>query len=177
MELKEVLKKRHSVRSFKPKKVKLRDIFSILEAALNAPMAGNLYSVQIIMVDDEEKKKKIAEASPHNRHIADASHVLVVCSNVKKVVNVYGNEGKHYAAQQAGAAIENMLLRVTDLGLGSCWTAAFDDNVMKRILAIPNDLQIEAILPIGYEWKKPAKKQKPILKNILSYNKFGKRTW
>ncbi|MFC1685862.1 nitroreductase family protein [Nanoarchaeota archaeon] len=177
MDLKKVLEKRHSCRNFKSKKVKLKDVFSVVESSIKAPSAGNLHSMRLVIVDEEEKIKKIAEVAPYNEFIGDASHLIVVCSDLTQVVRVYGSKGKGYGAQQAGAAIENMLLMIENLGLATCWVGAFNENLVRRVLSIPDKIKVEAILPIGYEFKKEPKQKKPTIKSILSYNKFGKKEW
>jgi nitroreductase len=77
-----------------------------------------------------------------------------------------------YSKQQVGASIENMLLKVTDLGLASCWVGAFSDETVKRILEIPEDIGVEAMLPIGYELGNTKQKQKPELDRILFFDKW-----
>ncbi len=177
MDLKRVLEKRHCSRSFREKKAKLKDVLSVAEAILKGPMAGNIHTVKLILVDDAEKIKEIAAASPYNEFMADVGWLIVVCTDYAQIERMYGKRGRHYATQQAGAAIENMFLRVVDLGLATCWTGSFEEAKIKRILSIPDALKIETILPIGYEFTKPVKKAKPSLKQVLSYNKFGKKNW
>lgn len=173
MELKEAIKKRHSTRSFKKKKASLKDVFEVLESALHAPMAGNVCTVRVVLVEDEDMRNKIAEASPDNEFMADAGHIIVACSDIDQARRLYDEKGEHYAAQQAGAAIENMLLTAESFGLAACWTSSFDEVVIKRLLQIPGDHRVEAIIPVGYEMSKPEKKRKPAFKEVVFYNKFG----
>lgn len=139
-------------------------------------MAGNIFTLRMILVDDEAKKRELTAATP-NDFLEDASHLIVVCSDLKQVVRAYGKKGERYASQQAGAAIENMLLRAEDLGLASCWGGALNGVAVKRILAIPAHFRVEAILPVGLEHLREQKKISPTMKYILSYNKFGKKNW
>ena len=55
-----------------------------------------------------------------------------------------------YKRQQVGAAIENMLLSLTDQGLGACWVGAFAEEEIKSHFKIPEDWNLEALVPIGY---------------------------
>jgi len=173
MELKKAIEQRHCVRKFKDKKAKIADIISVLESALKAPCAGNIFTVRLILVDEAEKKAKLADAALNQNFVAEASHVIVVCSSKSQIELAYGNRGKAYAKQQAGAAIQNMFLRATDLGLGMCWIGAFNDDAVKRVLQIPDEVDVEAILPVGYETGKAYPRKKPELKEIVGFNRYG----
>ncbi|HTY44086.1 MAG TPA: nitroreductase family protein, partial [Patescibacteria group bacterium] len=107
--------------------------------------------------------------------IAQAKYVVVVCSILGKVTNLYEKQGEIYARQQAGAAIENFLLKIMDLKLSSCWVGYFSENNIKELLKIPEDVRVEAVLPIGYEFEKSRKRTKIELENILFFDKYGNR--
>ncbi|MCK4721500.1 nitroreductase family protein, partial [bacterium] len=55
------------------------------------------------------------------------SYIIVVCSDITQLKRSYGSRAEMYGRQQAGAVIENILLKVTDLKLASCWVGAFDE--------------------------------------------------
>ena len=63
-----------------------------------------------------------------------------------------------------------MFLKITELGLSTCWIGAFDENPIKRALHIPDKVKVEAILPIGYEMGKSFIKEKISLKRIIRFN-------
>jgi nitroreductase len=55
-----------------------------------------------------------------------------------------------YSIQDTAAAIENMLLAATALGLGTCWVGAFDEEEAARALHLVRDLRPLALIPAGY---------------------------
>ena len=67
MDLNKAIQKRHSARKFSDKKPDWRVIIECVEAARYAPMAGNNCTVKFILVDDEEKIKKISEAAQQQK--------------------------------------------------------------------------------------------------------------
>lgn len=176
MELKEAISKRHSTRSFSTKKVKLADALYVLDSAIHAPSAGGVNTIKLILVDNAETIKELAKVSFKNEFLAEAPYLIVVCSDLKQKKNLYGTKGAYYAAQEAGAAIQNMLLRIEDLGLASCWVGSYDENVVKRILEIKENYRVEAMLPLGYEFKRENKFKRTSLRGFAFYNKFGKKT-
>jgi nitroreductase len=173
MELDKVIKNRRSVRKFKDRKPDWRRIIECIDSARFAPMAGNNYTVKFIVVDDEEKIKKITQSCQQD-FIAQAKYVVVVCSNPSRTINEYGEKGEVFCRQQAGAAIQNFLLRITESGLSTCWIGYFVEEQIKKTLDIPKDVNVEALFPIGYESEKPkTRKMKIDLDRILYFNSYG----
>ncbi len=172
MELDKAIQSRTSVRKFKNEKPDWRDIIECIDASRYAPMAGNNFSLKFILVDDKKAIKKISEAS-QQLFIAQAKYVVVICSNPSRTLNAYEKKGEVFYRQQAGAAIQNFLLKIKEVGLSTCWVGYFVEEQIKRELKIPKDIQVEAIFPIGYAFEKTGKtKNKIDLDNILYFNKY-----
>lgn len=172
MQLDKATQSRKSVRKFKDKKPNWRNIIECIDTARYAPMAGEIYSLKFILVDDREKIQKIAEAAQQD-FIATAPYVVVVCTNSSRTINSYGERGEKYCKQQAGAAIQNFLLKIEEKGLSSCWVGDFVDDQIKSVLKIPEGIDVEAVLPVGYEFeKKRTTRAKIDLDNILYFNEY-----
>jgi len=154
MDFKKVVSERHSCRDFSTKKVSLGDVAEVIDTAKYAPCAGNIYSVRLILVSETESKIKLMDAAMGQKHLKDASYVIVVCSDPTEVVRSYGTRAEIFTRQQAGAAIENILLSMQNLGLAGSWVGGFDENAVKRIFNIPAHVQVEALIPVGYKLEK-----------------------
>lgn len=177
MKFDDVIKERHSVRRFSTKSVKWDEVIEAIDAANTGPLAGNIPVLKFIIVDNKEKIAKLAEASQQD-FVSDAEYVLIVCTKMDELRLAYKETAEMYARQQAGAAIENFLLKITDMGLGSCWVGAFVEDQVKQIVSIPykDDVQVEAILPISYEMIKTGKRAKKTdLTNVLYFNKWKEK--
>ena len=156
MDLNKAIKKRTSIRKYLSEKPPIEQVIECIEAANHAPSPGNLQILKYIIIEDREKIIRIAEACDQE-FIQEASIVIIVCSDKKNVERMY-EDYHNYIKYHTGAAIENFLLRATDLELASCWVGTFSKVILKDILRIPVNIEIEAILPIGYG---PKKKQEP----------------
>lgn len=175
MNLDKAIKTRKSVRRYSHKKPNWRKIIRAIDYARYAPMAGNMFSLKFILVQQEEIIEKLAE-SCQQPYVGKAPFVLVVVNDDVRVKRSYDERGERYARQQAGAAIQNVLLALNSLGMATCWTGAFVDEQIKGILKIPDDFTVEALLPIGIETKIPTHlKDKTELENILYFDKFKNR--
>ena len=166
------IESRRSVREFSKKKPDWRDIIEAIHSAQYAPMAGGIFSLKFLIVDKEETITKIAKWS-EQEFIQNAQYVVVFITDPAKTQTSFGERTKKYVTQQAGAAIQNFMLHLTEVGLSTCWIGHFNDEKIKLLLKIPKELEIEAMFPIGYSKKisKPIKKDAPYGK--LNFNEWG----
>jgi nitroreductase len=174
MKLKEAIESRHSVRKFSPKKPDWRDILECIDAARYAPMSGDNFTLKFLIISDPQTIQKLTDASQQD-FFANTKYVIVVCSDPKRTINLFKERGKIYSRQQAGAAIQNVLLALTEKKLATCWIGHFVDKLIKRELKIPDNVDIEAMLPIGFEFGKSRKKAKTHLENILYFKTWGNK--
>ena len=47
-------------------------------------------------------------------------------------------------------AMDHLILAATDLGLGTCWIAAFDPVAAREVLGLPEGVEPVAFTPLGY---------------------------
>ncbi len=174
MDLDKAIHERRSIRKFKSDKPDWRDIIECVDAMRYAPMAGNNFSLKVIIVDEEKKIKEMAEAA-QQPFVGEVKYIVVVCTTPLRTETSYGERGKNYLKQQAGAAIQNLLLKLTEKKLATCWTGYFVEGQIKRILDIPENIHIEALFPIGYAFKKPEPKRRLELDSFLYFNKYGNK--
>ncbi len=172
MDLDDAIKSRRSFREFSGKKAPWDKVLEAIEAALQAPAAVNSLPMKFIIIETQDKINKISDIC-QQEWISQSKLLVVVCSDDSSLEGLYHEKGTLYARQQAGAAIENFLLKITDLGLATCWVGSYQDELIKQLLKIPGHINIEAILPVGFPKKKPAKVKKPSLENSISWEEWG----
>jgi len=176
MQLKDAIESRRSVKRFSHKKPDWRKIVRAIDSVRFAPSAGNSFVTKFILVSDEKKIADLAAAS-QQEFVGTAKYVVVAVSDDSKLIQDYGERGERYCAQQAGAAIENFLLALTELKLVTTWVGHFYDEQVRRALLIPDGLKIEALFPIGVETKiKSSTRRKLKLDNVIYFDKWkGKK--
>lgn len=172
MELNDAIEARQSIRNYSSRKVDFALITEILDAGRKAPFAGNVQTLRFVVVEKQETKDKLAKYAGQE-FIASAPYIIVVCSKMDQIKRSYEERAEKYARQQAGAAIENMLLKVADLGLVSCWIGAFIDDSIKAVLRVPDNVNVEAMLPIANPMGRTAKKPKMALKEATYFEMYG----
>ncbi len=185
MDLDQVLEKRRSIRSFKSSNVSKEKIRKIIEAGVKAPTAGNIQPWRFLVTKDKTKIEKTVDTtyvganinSKKNQDwIRKAPVIILACIDYSDMVAKYGEHGKKVAVQDVSAAVENMILKIVDLGLVSCWIAGFKETELKKVFQVPTEIEIMAFLPIGYEDKyrrsKPSKKK---INEVVFNEVYGKK--
>jgi nitroreductase len=142
---------RYSVRAFDPDAdVPPEQIERLLDAALQAPSAGNRQPWHFYVVRSPALRRALAAAAFGQGFVAQAPIVIVVCANPPRSAARYGTRGHElYCLQDTAAAAEHILLGAVALGLGSCWVGAFDEGQVARVLNMPANLRPVAMLPLG----------------------------
>lgn len=139
---------RKSIRKYKDIKVSDEIVQSLLEAAMQAPSAGNEQPWEFIVLRNKEIMNKIPEIHPYSGMLRNADVAIVVCGNLSRQVF----EG--YWVQDCSAATENILLAAEDKGLGAVWLGIYplEERItgLKKLLKLPEDVIPLSIVPIGY---------------------------
>lgn len=175
MKLEEAINKRISTRDFSNKSVKFDIVLEAIDAANQAPFAGNINNLKFIIIKEKENKNLVSEFCQQH-WMNDSQWIVIVCSELQRLEQLYQDRGSAYGKQQAGAAIQNFLLSITAQGLGACWIGAFSEHEIKSKFRIPEGWNIEAIIPIGYPKNKKQKKtKKNELDEKIFWEKWGQK--
>jgi len=167
MEFMEVISKRRSIRKYKADPVSQEDINYILESARLAPSWANSQCWKFIVVTDQNVKNEIAKAG--NNWIARAPVIIVACADPTKP----GTKGDQpYYMLDIGIAMEHLILAAADKGLGTCWIGAFDENVVKKVLGVPDRMRVVASTPLGYPDENPNPRPRKSMNEIRCFNKY-----
>ena len=117
-------------------------IITAVEAAMVAPSAGNLQVWRYVVVRKQEKRKQIAEACLQQYWMEQAPVHVVIVAKLEKEEQFYGKRGVDlYSVQDCAMAAMNVMLAAHDLGLGSCFVSAFDENALSRIFGLPETVK------------------------------------
>lgn len=170
MEFDNVIRRRYSVRSFTSEKVDRSFILEILEAARMAPSAVNYQPWHFIVVSDPENMADFQEVYPR-AWFKEAPVCIVICADHNQSWK-RRSDGKDFADVDAAIAIDHLVLKATELGLGTCWVCNFDTRLTRHKLQLPDSVEPIALIPLGYTTSEvPVKTRKP-LSEIVHWEKF-----
>ncbi len=153
-----MIKERASIRDYTATPVEKEKLDLILESANLAPSASNSQPWHFYVVTNREKIELMSEKMPIgtrvviNSFIAKAPAVIVATAGpidlLHKVMSFIVNKKWYYL--DVAIALEHMVLTAWDLRVGSCWIGWFDEKRVKKILNIPADQEVVAMLTLGY---------------------------
>jgi nitroreductase len=160
MQFSELIRKRYSVRAYKPDPVEDEKLQQVLEAARLAPTAANRQPFQLIVIHTAGREAEL-------RHIYGRDWFvqapLVICACGTPAKGWVRGDGKSYCDIDVAIAMDHLILAAADLGLGTCWIGAFDPAAAREVLGLPDGVEPIAFTPLGYPADQPrAKKRKPL---------------
>ncbi|MHA2406460.1 MAG: nitroreductase family protein [Candidatus Hermodarchaeia archaeon] len=165
----EAIRTRRSIRQYQSHPIPDEDLKRILEAAQLAPSAGNKQPWKFIVVRDTVTKAKLAESSRNQQWIADADVVIVAIAMDKNDPSIY----KKWVERDVMTAVEHMVLAAWELGYGTCWIGAVNQDYTKKLLAIPEAMTVINLLPIGIPDERPETKDRKSFEDLFFAEHYG----
>ncbi|MBN2212069.1 MAG: nitroreductase family protein, partial [Sedimentisphaerales bacterium] len=152
MNVHQAIQNRRSVRAYDSRPLP-DEVLAKLKAALrSAPSACNLQPWRFIMATDAALRHKLAEASRGQTWMADAPLIVVGCGLTDQA---YKKMAGYFNSLEVDLAIalDHLSLAAVAEGLGACWIGAFDEAAVKKLLNVPDNVRVIALMPVGYPAK------------------------
>ena len=156
---------RESIRNYDPGRPVDEDVLnSILEAGRMAPSAANRQPWRFLLISSGGMLKKVRKCYS-GAWFHEAPHILVVLGRVNEAW-VRSKDGYNSLETDLAIAMDHMILAAESEGVGTCWIAAFDPDVLYEALSVKQNERIFAITPLGYPQggftKRRNKQRKPV---------------
>ena len=145
MEFQQVLNARFSVREFQTKQVEDEKINEILKAAQIAPTAKNSQPQKIYVVKSDEAMAKFRQCTKCH---FNAPLGFIICYDQNQ--SFLGADGRQFGVLDASIVTTYMMLKATELGLGTTWVGLFDAKQTQQLFNLPQNVVPLAFLPTGY---------------------------
>jgi nitroreductase len=171
----ELSRKRRSIRKYDNKLVEKEKIDLILEAALRSPASRGVNSCELIVITDKDKLRELSLSREFgSQFLINAPLGIVVCGNPLE---------SDVWIENASIAAVIIHLAATSLDLGSCWIQIRNrahnnkqsaEDYIRKLLGIPDETCVEAIVGIGYPAeKKPVRAGESLAYHKVHYNNYG----
>lgn len=172
----EAIRARRTIRSYEPDPVPEELLREVVDAARWAPTSGNAQPWEFLRVVTPALRERLvaatyggfARTAPSQAWLADAPELLVACVNGLRTAARYGEDGYGWAKIDVAAAIQNMLLAATSLGLGAAWIGGFRADEVRSVLSLDRDLAPFGMIALGYPRETPEKPYRLPLDDILT---------
>jgi nitroreductase len=162
-----LISNRYSVRAYHPDPVEDENLQAVLEAARLAPTAANRQPFRIIVMHTAGREEEIGKIYGRPWFV-QAPLVLGVCA-ISSLAWVREND--RFNARMIDAAIitDHLILAAANLGLGTCWVAAFNVDAARSVMQLPEEAEPVIFTPLGYPADSPGKKTRKPLSELVRY--------
>lgn len=184
------LNERKSVRVFTGEKISDDIKKEILNAACQAPTAGNQQLYTILDITDQEIKEALVKTCDNQPFIAEAEMVLIFCADVQRWYDIFMEAGCAprkpgagdllLAVSDANIAAQNAVTAAESFGIGSCYIGDVMENceAQRELLNLPEYVFPAAMVVFGYPTKQQQERVKPKrceLEDIVQENGYVRR--
>lgn len=145
----DLARRRYSVRAYRPDPVPDDLLASVLEAGRLAPTGANRQPFRIIVIHTSGREADLRRIY-HREWFVQAPLVLCVCAVREEAWRRTAYDGYSLADMDAAIVMDHLILAAADVGLGTCWVAAFDPAAAREVLAIPAEAEPVAFTPLGF---------------------------
>lgn len=169
MEVWEAMATRRSIRKYTNEPVACGTLERVLEAARIAPSWKNKQCWRYLVVADAARRRALGEAvrmNPDETAYTAAPYVIVQCALPEDSGN---RVGKPYYMMDCGISMQQLVLAAHAAGLGTCWVGAFDEEAVRQVLQIPQEVRAVALTPLGYPAEWPDARPRKPLADIVSF--------
>ncbi len=191
MQIYDAINKRRTIRKFKQTRIDRGILIKFVEAARLAPSAANIQPLKYLIVDEDKCVGKVFETVKWAGYIVPEGNPKKGEEPTAYIVILADTEIKKSNYQHdAGAAAQNIMLAAIEEGIGSCWIGSINREALREILNIPESLEINTIIALGYPAEEPVVEEysgfikyykdekgklhvpKRSLKNLVMFNKL-----
>lgn len=167
MDILEILKARRSIRKFQETPVSEELIEKLLEAGRWAPSGMNNQPWRFAVVTESKTREEIAKLTRYSRIVSSARLLIPVFLDKEHSYHQIKD------AQAVGACLQNMLLEAHSLGLGAVWLGEIirSDAQIRELLGLGNELELMAVLAMGYPAENPGDGKRKELKDLIVFRK------
>lgn len=167
------LHERKSVRVYEDRAIEDEVKTAILEAAIQAPSAGNMALYTILDITDPEMKRKLSVSCDNQPFIATAPMVLIFCADYRRWYDVFcahveevrkpGMGDLFLAQADTLIAAQNAVVAAHSFGLGSCYIGDITENYEyhRELLGLPQYVVPAAMVCFGYPTQQQLSRPKP----------------
>jgi len=180
MDILQNIASRRTIRRYNHRKVEPEKLKQVLEAARWAPSWKNSQCARVVIVEDAEIRKRIADSLQGNRSYAgafEAPVILVICA--EKGLSGYSasapvTDKAEWFMFDTGLYAQNLMLAAHHLGLGTVIIGYFNSNLVAREISLTQGYAVVALILLGYPAEQPQPPPRKPLEATVFLNRFGK---
>jgi len=154
MQVFDTIKQRRSVRFYTDEAIDEDKLKKLVESAIWAPSAGNIQAWNVVIVQRKEDIELVKAISPGM--LGNPTALMILCADRRKAYDKGGEVGRDVLSlMDIAIATQNICLEATELGIGSCIIRSFNQDAVRALLDLPENIAPELVVSLGYPRKIP----------------------
>ena len=170
MDFQELIRSRYSCRAYRSDPVAEDQLAQVLEAARLAPTADNRQPFRLVVIRTAGREQELQRVYGKDWFV-QAPLVIAACG-VPAENWVRKQDGKNYNDVDVAIVMDHLILAGADLGLGTCWIAAFDPAAARELLELPEGVEPVAFTPLGHPADTPRPKTRKKSDELVRYERY-----
>lgn len=171
MDVKKAIATRRSIRKYQSREVSDNLIKDLIEAARLAPSGHNSQPSRFRLIQHQEAKNKLKKGNIFRQEFVYEAPVIIVCCAdpdvYPKGVKGLDEPNKIRCARDLSLASAFLVLRATELGLGTCFVGWVSREKIKKILHLPKKYIIPYAITVGYPAERPEPRPRKNINDII----------
>jgi nitroreductase len=165
MEVKEAIAGRLSIRRYAESSIPPEHMETLFRALQLAPSANNGQNWEFIFVGNTEIKRRLVGACSNQSFVGNCTYFIAGVAD----------PGQKWHMVDIAIALTNFTLQAADLGYGTCWIGAFDENRVKEILGVPAERKVVICMTFGTPEGRHIPKGRKAFENFIFLNQYAQR--
>jgi nitroreductase len=163
MNVKESIQMRYSVRQYGKSSIPQAHMGILFKALQLAPSANNSQNWEFVFVSDPDVKQRLVPACFNQRFIVECSYFIAGVAN----------PALKWHMVDITIAMTQFTLQATELGYGTCWIGAFDENSVKEVLGVSRDKKVVMCMTFGIPKGKSLFRNRKRIEEFVYLNRYG----
>lgn len=180
MNVKDAIERRRSIRKYTPEPVDPAAVRELLDAARRAASGNNTQPWRFIVIEEASARETLARVCHDQRWMATAPVHIAVCADLGSRTDAViqfdeetpGMDAKRVIRDTA-IAVDHLMLRAVELGLGTCWIGWYTQEDIKPLLGVPSNVFVLGIIVVGHPGEDPQPRSRRDLEELAFQGTWG----
>ncbi len=181
MDVIEAIGKRRSIRNYSDDPIERKTVLELLDAARSAPSGNNSQPWRFLVIENPAMRKTLARVCHDQPWMATAPvHIVVgadlearASANERFDEDTPGMDAKR-AIRDTAIAVDHLMLRAVELGLGTCWIGWYTQDEIRPLLGVPESIFVLGVIIVGWAAENPKPRPRRPLSELTYSESWGK---
>jgi nitroreductase len=165
VEIKEAIARRLSIRRYAATNIPENHMQTLFKALQLAASGSNRQNWEFVFVGDADVKHDLISACANQNFVGECAYFIAAVAD----------PGLKWHMVDITISLTNFTLQATELGYGTCWIGAFDEDAVKGILGVPDEKKVVVCMAFGKPAGRHVARGRKALEDFIYLDRYGRR--